>query len=67
MTVCKNSIQNELKLPDGTIWVGKAEEPVQPGSHFYIGKKIYNQEKYDGLLGMRSEIVNPGYFPKYRG
>lgn len=36
-------------------------------NHFFIGKKIYNQQKYDELLGMRSEIENPGYFPKYRG
>lgn len=36
-------------------------------NRFYIGKKIFNQEKYDELLAMRSEIDNPGYFPKYRG
>lgn len=36
-------------------------------NHFYIGKKIYSQEKYDELLSLRSEIDNPGYFPKYRG
>ena len=36
-------------------------------NHFYIGKRIYNQEKYDELLGLRTEIENPGYFPKYRG
>jgi len=36
-------------------------------NHFYIGKKIYNQEKYEALLGKREEIENPGYFPKYRG
>ncbi len=36
-------------------------------NHFYIGKKIYNQEKYGELLSMRTEIENPGYFPKYRG
>ena len=36
-------------------------------NHFFIGKKIYDQEKYDELLGMRAEIENPGYFPKYRG
>ncbi len=36
-------------------------------NHFFIGKRIYNQEKYDELLGMRAEIDNPGYFPKYRG
>ena len=36
-------------------------------NHFYIGKKIYDQGKYDDLLSMRSEIENMGYFPKYRG
>lgn len=35
-------------------------------NHFYIGKRIYDQEKYDELLGMRFKIENPGYFPKYR-
>ena len=36
-------------------------------NHFYIGKRVCDQEKYDELLGMRTEIDNPGYFPKYRG
>lgn len=36
-------------------------------NHFYIGEKIYDQKKYDELLGMRTEFENPGYFPKYRG
>ncbi len=36
-------------------------------NRFYIGKKIYNQEKYEELLELREEIENPGYFPKYRG
>ncbi len=36
-------------------------------NHFYIGKKIYNQEKYEFLLGIRSEIVSSNFFPKYRG
>ena len=36
-------------------------------NHFYIGKRVSNQEKYDELLGLRTEIDNPGYFPKYRG
>ena len=36
-------------------------------NRFHIGKKIYNHEKYDALLGMRTEIENPGYFPRYRG
>ena len=36
-------------------------------NHFFIGKKIYDQKKYEKLLGLRIEIENPGYFPKYRG
>lgn len=36
-------------------------------NHFYIGKRIYNREKYGELLDMRSEIENPGFFPRYRG
>lgn len=35
-------------------------------NHFVIGKKTYNQEKYDELLAMR-EPFESGYFPKYRG
>lgn len=36
-------------------------------NHFYIGKRVYDQEKYDELLRLRTEVENPGYFPKYRG
>lgn len=36
-------------------------------NRFHIGKKIFNQKRYDELLGLRAEIGNPGYFPKYRG
>ena len=36
-------------------------------NHFFIGKKIYYQEKYDELLSLQAEIDNPGYFPQYRG
>ena len=36
-------------------------------NHFFIGKKIYNQEKYDELLNLREEIGRTGFFPKYRG
>lgn len=36
-------------------------------NRFYIGKKIYNQDKYNELLNLRSEITNSEYFPKYRG
>lgn len=34
-------------------------------SRFYIGKKIYNQEKYDKLTNMRENNENE-YFPQYR-
>lgn len=34
-------------------------------NHFYIGKKIYDQIKYDELVGMR-EPTESGFFPKYR-
>lgn len=34
-------------------------------NHFYIGKKVFNQEKYDELLQMR-EPIESRYFPKYR-
>ena len=34
-------------------------------NRFHIGKKIFSQEKYDELLGMR-EPIESGYFPQYR-
>ena len=36
-------------------------------NHFFVGKRIYDTEKYDELLSMRTEIKDTGYFPKYRG
>lgn len=36
-------------------------------NHFFIGKKIYSQEIYSELIGLRAEIENSGYFPMYRG
>lgn len=36
-------------------------------NHFYIGRKVFNPEKYEFLLGIRSEIVSSNFFPKYRG
>lgn len=36
-------------------------------NHFFVGKKVHDQVKYDALLGLRDEIKNPGFFPKYRG
>ena len=35
-------------------------------NHFYIGKKIYNHEKYDILVSCRDCIERPSFFPKYR-
>ncbi len=36
-------------------------------NHFYIGKNIYNQDKYNELLNLRTDVSNQKYFPKYRG
>lgn len=36
-------------------------------NHFYIGKKVYDEEKYDELLAIRENIENSVFFPKYRG
>ena len=38
MTVWKNSQQNERKFPDGTIWVGKAEDPIIQDGILFMGK-----------------------------
>ncbi|MCM1060384.1 MAG: GNAT family N-acetyltransferase [Eubacterium sp.] len=34
---------------------------------FYIGKKIFNMEKYNELVNLRSDIKEKGFFPRYRG
>lgn len=36
-------------------------------NYFYIGKMIYDQNRYDELIGKRVKIDNQGFFPKYRG
>ena len=36
-------------------------------NRFYIGKKIFDQGKYDELLELRTNIENQGFFPQYRG
>lgn len=33
---------------------------------FHIGKKIFNQEKYDELVSLRGELPEGGFFPRYR-
>lgn len=38
------------------------EEPF----HFYVGRKIYDQEIYDALVHLHPG-ENPDYFPRYRG
>lgn len=35
--------------------------------HFYIGKKIYNENVYQELVDKRKEIENMNFFPMYRG
>ncbi len=34
---------------------------------FWIGKKVFNLDMYDKLVGMRESIGNENFFPKYRG
>lgn len=36
-------------------------------NHFYIGKKVFNKEKYDELVGLRTDIKDSNFFPQYRG
>ena len=36
-------------------------------NHFYIGKKVFDQEKYEELIGLRENIKTPAFFPGYRG
>lgn len=36
-------------------------------NHFYIGKRIYDDDKYAELVNLRSEVSGLTYFPKYRG
>lgn len=33
---------------------------------FHIGKKIFNQDKYNELISMRENLEDSGFFPKYR-
>lgn len=35
--------------------------------HYCIGKKIYDEQKYDQLVKCRKDIKNENFFPKYRG
>ncbi len=35
-------------------------------NRFYIGKKIFDEEKYNQMLSLRDDIGESGYFPKYR-
>lgn len=35
-------------------------------THFFIGKKIFDPERYEELLRMRTEAERPGFFPAYR-
>lgn len=33
---------------------------------FHIGKKIFNQEKYNELVALREDLPDSGFFPRYR-
>ncbi|MBR2182360.1 MAG: GNAT family N-acetyltransferase [Acidaminococcaceae bacterium] len=35
-------------------------------NRFYIGKKVYDGEKYNELMGLRNNLLNCNFFPKYR-
>ena len=35
-------------------------------NRFYIGKCIFNKNKYDELVSMRTDLEDTGFFPKYR-
>lgn len=36
-------------------------------NHFFIGKRVFDKDKYEELISFRQNIVNQGYFPMYRG
>ena len=36
-------------------------------NRFYIGKKIFNKEKYNELVSMRDDLGENTFFPRYRG
>lgn len=36
-------------------------------NRFHIGKKIFDEEKYNELAGLRTDISRPSFFPVYRG
>lgn len=36
-------------------------------NHFFIGKVVYNQKKYNELISLRNQIDNAVFFPMYRG
>ena len=35
-------------------------------NRFYIGKRIYDMNKYDELVNLRHELLDTNFFPKYR-
>ena len=35
-------------------------------NRFHIGKKVFDNDKYNKLIGLRSDIPESGFFPKYR-
>ena len=37
-----------------------------PINNFYIGKKVYDKDKYKELIGLRDAVEDSTFFPKYR-
>lgn len=35
-------------------------------NHFYLGKKIFSEERYNELMQIRNENIETGFFPAYR-
>ena len=33
---------------------------------FYVGRKIFNHERYDYLIALRDDVRDEGFFPRYR-
>lgn len=57
---------------DDSLYTFKKAFNRKDNAKFHIGKKIFNQEKYDELIKMKEvspcqrEICDAGYFPRYR-
>ena len=51
---------------DGLFKFKKAFYRGEDLPRFHIGKKVLDNEKYEMLVGMRDDLPESGFFPKYR-